>query len=621
MKNTIDSRIKFVIYDFLGKEKAYYIVDKFRLDNLSIEEPLALDYSYQVFISETARIIKCTSGILKINNLKPEEDVGTIYKYKPISKETYAELEAPVVQNHQAVYLFVKANLWEGNLNIAKFTLFSTSNQKLIAKYAKALTKKEMNNLDNDIEIAIFSSKVNQELATIEIPKNHQISVLELIHLLEEHRHSIIINLKNLKDNYQYKGVKRLTASRNINGILVKPWLKTEYIDSGDYVDMGCFEMNRNTATINMLITRKIKLIKTEDKTPIIEVAGLLANNLTSYKNYTIVSDGKLNIKSLQIKINSKKTFDILKRKGVITAEKFDFRSCHTIDLENLPLVSLVGKYKSLDSLFNQLAELKILASIISAQLKQESDTFVPEQLNELKKHYLSQNLYLNFPTTKAEGAIDTRISYKIDIGSQDVLNLSKLYSANKFLERRYEVYNTETGEIFSKPSLEMTLKPNIAIRQKSLSPRMKITKVDELMKPIFDDFLGIERNGKIAVILAQIGVSLNEENASITTNIKLQKPEKIATLTAVKYQLDKQIDNIYRDRISPLVFYIGATGLLPDGMEGKAMTGIQLAAKYPHLHFSKEEEEGLFFEIGKSLIGVYEKVEYCTQKSLVGIG
>ena len=612
MNNIVDNRIKFAIYNFLREEKAYYIADKLILNDLNIEEPLAIDYSYQVFLSESAKKIKCTAGILTIGGFKPE-DTGIIYKYKPISKETFKQLQIPVVQNHQAVYVFAKANLVEGNLNLAKHALFSTFNEKLIERHAKALTNQQLTNFESDIETVIFNSEEIQQFESIQkLENNHYFhnSVLELIEILEKHRHSIIVNLKHLRENYQYKGVKRLKGSRDRNGQLIKPWLKTEYIDNGDYVEMGCFGMNRNTATINMLVTRKVKLVKAEDETPIIEIAGLLANDLTSYNNYTVVSDGEINIKSLQVKISSKKTFDLLKQKGVITAENFDFRSDYTIDLENLPLVPLNGRYSNIDGLFNQLAEIRILSSIISAHLKQESDTFVPEQLDELKKHYLSENLYLNFPTTKAEGVIDTRVSYKIDIGSKNILNLSKLYSANKFLERRYEIYDTETGEIYSKPNFEMILRENIAVRQKSLSSRMKITKVDELMKPIFDDFLEIENNGKVAGILAKVGI-----------NKKLEKQEKITALTAAKIKLDEYVENIYRDRISPLVFYIGSTGLLPDGMEGKVVSGIQLAAKYPNLSFSKDEVEGLFFEVGDSLIGIYEKVECFSRKDLVEVG
>ncbi len=651
MNNTIENKNKFTIYNLLDEEKAYYIADKINLESLNIlsnsvvkiEEPLAIDYSYQVFLSEITRKIQCTSGILKIDNLQAE-DTGIIYKYKQISKETYTQLEVPVVQNHQSVYVFVKANLVEGNLNLAKYALFSTFNANLIARHAQALTNQQLASFEIDIETAIFDSELMRQSDSIEMLQNENISLLELIQILESHRQSIIINLKYLRENYQYKGVKRLRGSRDVNGNLVKPWLRTEYIDDGEYVGMGCFEMNRNTAIINMLVTRRVKLVKAEDETPIIEVAGLLANDLTSYNNYTIVSDGQVNVKSLKVKISNKKTFDILKQKGVIDAETFDFRACYTIDLENLPLVPLDGKYSNIDGLFETLAEVKILASIISAHLKQESDTFVPEQLDELKKHYLSGNLYLNFPTTKADDTIDTRISYKIDIGSKEILNLSKLYSANKFLERRYEVYDIETGEIFGKPTFEMTLRENIAVRQKSLSPRMKITKVDELMKPIFDDFLGIENNGKVGEILTKVDDerlanqqelarnNLIQVIANIGNNLKqfeisngirgevVEKQEIIAALTAAKIKLDEYLEKIYRDRISPLVFYIGSTGLLPDGMEGKAMSGIQLAAKYPNLHFSKDEIEGLFFEVGSTLIGVCQKVEFCSRKDLVGV-
>ncbi len=619
-----ENKIKFTVYNLLGEEKAYYIVDKLNLDSfkiitnsgIKIEEPLAIDYSYQVFLSESANKINCTAGILKIDDLQPE-DTGIIYKYKQISKETYNQLEIPVGQNHQSVYAFAKAYLVEGNLNFAKYTLNSTGNATLIARHAKSLTNQQLASFEVDIDSAIFDSEIIGESDFNPMQKSDKISLLELIHILEKHRHSIIINLKHLRENYQYKSVQRLPGSRDANGNLVKPWLKTEYIDDGEYVGMGCFEMNRNTATINMLVTRKVKLVKAEDETPIIEIAGLLANDLTSYNNYTIVSDGEVNLKSLYCKISSKKTFDVLKQLGVIDAETFDFRDRHTVDLD-LPLVPLDGKYSKIDGLFNQIAEVKILASIVSAYLKQESDNFIPEQLDELKKHYLSEHLYLNFPTIKAEGAIDTRISYKIDIGSKDILNLSKLYSANKFLERRYEVYDIETGEIFSKPSLEMTLRENIAVRQKSLSSRMKITKVDELMKPIFDDFLGIVSNGKVAGILGKVKGISSEQDARTT---KIEKQEKIAALTAAKIKLEEYVEKIYRDRISPLVFYIGSTGLLPDRMEGKAISAIALAAKYPNLHFSKDEAEGLFFEVGESIIGVYEKVEYCSKKVLVEVG
>ncbi|MBD2609219.1 VWA domain-containing protein [Scytonema hofmannii FACHB-248] len=592
----------------------------------AMEETLAADYSYQVFFSKSAKKINGTNQTLKIFGIKPEDE-GIIYKYKQISQVAYEQLkDVPIAQNDESVYVFAKANLAEGNLNTAKYAIASTFNATLTERHAKALTNQEIANFAQDIEIALFYPNILREHEIQgKVKVNNRISLLELIKIFEEYRSSIIINLKHLQDNYQRKGIKRVNGLRDENGNLVKPWLTTEYIDIGEYVGMGGFEINQNTATINMLVTRKVKLVKCEDKTPIIEVAGLLVNDLAAFNNYTIVSDGEINVKSLQVKISNKKAFDLLKKAGVVETDKFDFKSEYTINLENLPLVSFDERYSSIDNSFYELAEIKVLSSIISAHLKQESDVFLPEQLDELKKHYLSKNLYINFPTTNeytdiqqavANGTVDLRVSYKIDIGSKDILNFGKLHSANKFLDRMYQVYDKETGEIFVKPTFEMALNENIAFRHKQLSSRTKITTVDDLMKLIFDDFLGLENNQIVAAILSKVGA---DSLVRVLYN-PVSKEEMIAALTAANKKLEKYAEKIYREKISPLVFYIGSTGLLPDEMSAKAMTAEELALLYPNLQFSKDEQEGTFFQIGESIISVYTKTEYYSKKLVVGV-
>jgi Mg-chelatase subunit ChlD len=597
----------------------------------ALEEPLAADYSYQILFSRSAKKINGTPGTLKVCGLKPDDEV-LIYKYKQLTQEAYEQLDVPVAQNDESVYAFAKANLAEGNLNTAKYATASTFDATLVERHFLALTNEQVADFAQDIDIALFYPNVLREHEILDRVKvNERIPLLELIKILEEHRNSIIINHEHLQDNYQRKGIKRVPGSRDENGNLVKPWLTTEYIDKTDYAGMGSFEINRNTATINMLITRKVRLVKAEDKTPIIDVAGLLVNDLATYNNYTIVSDGEVNVKSLKVKISNKKTFDLLKERSVLEkdnspVEEFDFRTEYTINLESLPLVPFDGQYGSIDGLFSQLAEIKVLSSIIAAHLKEESDVFLPEQLEELKKHYLSKNLYINFPTTNeytdieealANGILDSRVSYKIDIGSKDILNLSKLHSANKFLERMYQVYDTTTGEIFSKPTFELALIPHIAFSHKKLSSRTKITKVDEFMKGIFDDFLGIENNGRVTDILTKVGAESSLRVLQDKWNNKpVSKEEMITALFTANNKLENYLEKIYRDKISPLVFYIGSTGLLPDEIAAKAVTAQDLAAKYPNLQFSKDEFEGTFFEVGESIISVYAKTEYYTKKA-----
>ncbi|MFN6477085.1 hypothetical protein [Nostoc sp. DedQUE07] len=450
---------------------------------------------------------------------------------------------------------------------------------------------------------------------------DNKISLVELIQIFGQYCNNIIINIKHLQEHYQRTGIKRIRGIRNENGELLQPWLTTEYIDNAEYVDMGEFQFSRNAATINMLIKRRVKLAKFEDQTPTIEVAGLLVNDLNAFNNYTIVSDGKINVKSLQVKISSKKVFDLLKQKGILDAEEFDFRAEYTIQLDNLPLVAANSSYSSIDGLFNELAEIKVLNSIMCAHLKNESDVFIETQLDEFKKHYLSKNTYINFPTTNeytdisealANGTIDSKLSYKIDIGSQDILNLSKLPSANKFLNRMYRLYDKETGEIIIKPSFEIVFNENLAIRHSLLSSRTKITKADELMKPIFDDFLGLEQNGIVEGILKKVGAdSLAQLLEDKQTGTQIGKEEMVAALTVANKKLEQYAENIYQDKISPLVFYIGCTGLLPDKMKAKAITADEAAAKYPNLQFSKNEQEGSFFAVADSIISIYTKTEY----------
>jgi hypothetical protein len=459
---------------------------------------------------------------------------------------------------------------------------------------------------------------------------NNQISLVELIQIFAEYRNNIIVNINHLQEHYQRTSIKRVKGVRNEHGELLQPWLQTEYMDNAEYVGMGEFQFNRNTATINMLIKRKVKLSKSKDQTPTFEVAGLLVNDLNSFNNYTIVSDGKINIKSLQIKISSKKAFDLLKEKGILDAEKFDFHAEHTIQLDNLPLVATNSRYSSIDGIFNELAEIKVLTSIICAHLKKESDVFIETQLDEFKKHYLSKNLYINFPTTNeyidihealVNGTLDSKLSYKIDIGSQDILNLSKLHSANKFLNRMYRLYDKKTGEIIIKPSFEMAFNQNLAVRYRLLSSRTKITKVDEFMKPIFDDFLGLEQNGIVVAILKKVGAdSLAQLFQNKQAGKQISKEEMVAALTTANKKLEQYAENIYQDKISPLVFYIGSNGVLPEEMKVKPMTAEEAAAKYPNLEFSKDEQQGSFFVVGDSIISIYAKTEYYSKLISIGV-
>ncbi len=595
-------------------------------------EELETEYDYQVLVSQTARKIIGSNQTLNIRGLKPT-DKSIVYKYRQISKQEYQQLsKIPVKQTDESVFAFIKANLAQGNLNLAKYALVSTFDDTLIQNHQKALTNSQIMEFTQDIEKTIFNPdllKNHRILDKIKVSK--KINILELLNILEEHKNYLIINFKHLRKNYQRTGLKKVEGKRDDEQNLIQPWLKTVEIDRGDYVPMGKFKINHNTATINMLINRQVKLVSRDNNKQVSEVAGVLLNGLTRYNNYTLISDGEVNLHSLRIKISNQKTFELLKAKKVLTREnkipqEFDFTCEYDLKLSDLPLISQQKNYGNLDQTFDKLLKLQVLNSIIGAHIKQESELYSTKQLQELRKHYLSKDLYLNFPTTNEyqnleealnKGTVDTRVRYKIELGNTEILNLSKLHSANKFLDRLYEGYDVENKEYLEKPTFDLTLDKPITFSHKTLSKRIQITAVDELMKTIFDDFLGLTDNQSVSNILRSIDAYslihlLEARKAGKTIN----KEEFVVTLTQTKELINNHIKQIYHQEISPLVFYIGTTGLIPDELDSQGFTAEEISQKFPQLKISKSEKEGTFFLIGNTIITIYPQMVYYTTQS-----
>jgi Mg-chelatase subunit ChlD len=589
----------------------------------AIEEPLFKEYDYQIFLSHSAHKLNGNAGKLKILGLKKDDD-GIFYKYQKLTQTEFQQLtDIPLIQTDESVFAFAKAQLIDGNLNLAKYALVSTFDATLSQRHGKAITNSQLVEFSQALDQAIYQPQTLAEHQILsEVPINKNLPILDLIQLFESHKEQIILNLKHLQDHYQRRGIKRIPGQRDADGNLVKPWLKTEYVDSGDYVQMGSFDINRNTATINLLITRLVKLVKAEDETPITEVAGILLSELKSYNNYTLIGDGVLNVESLRVKFSNPKVFKVFKEQNLLAnADAFDGNREYEIDLTSLPIVPMAADYTQVQGVFSRLAILRVLSSLFSAHLKEVSDTYTADQLEALKEHYLSKNLYLNFPTTTEysdleeainTGKVDSRVSYKIELGNCEILNLSQLHSANKFLDRFYEVYDQQTGEKLDKPTFDQTLDNAVVFGHKTLSKRTKVTQVDDLMKPIFDEFLGLEKNGSLTELLNELGASdivnlLEKKWQGETVETELFVEALSRGLTKV----NQALETLYREKISPLVFYIGATGLIPDELEAVAYTADELAAKSGDLKFSKSEKEGLFFEVGDLIVSVYPKTEY----------
>ncbi|AWM41003.1 von Willebrand factor type A domain protein [Gemmata obscuriglobus] len=589
-----------------------------------IEVPLG-GYDYQVFVSRGAGRVNGTTGPLSIRGLKAEDD-AIVYKYKKLTKAEYDKSAAPVEQTSEAVFAFAKGHLAEGGLNTAKYALGSTFDATLVGVHARALTNNQVAALSQDLDTLLADpTQLGTHAMLDQVPVNKKIPFLTLVNLLDANRGNFVINREALTAVYVRRGLKRLQGVRDDDGTVTEPWLKTEFVSEDKYIPISSFDVNRNTATMNMLLTRKVRLVPTAGGAPITEVAGIKLDNLSTFNNYTLVGDGELTVPYLRIKISDTSLFDKLANEGVLEVDgqpagKYDANEEYTLRLDQLPVVPPFEGAVELDGVFDELARLKVLSSLCAAHLKEASDELSAEQVEELKRHYLSKSLFLSFPTTNpyakledalADGSVDTRTSYKIDIGNKSILNLSKLHSANKFLDRMYEVIGAD-GKPVEKPAFEDVLDGNVTYKHKTLSARTKVTKVDDFMKALFDDFLGLRPNGEAAKLLASAEA---EKLAAIVkgraSGKQPDRKEFVEALADARKKLDARSDALFADKLSALVFYVGATGLLPDEVEAKAQPADALAAKYPELAFSKDEKEGTFFEVGDTILSVYAKTEY----------
>jgi hypothetical protein len=580
---------------------------------------------YAVFMSRMGGKIIGGSADLLIRGLRAEDD-KVIYRYKKVEESVYNASTAPICgeggTSTAAIYAFAKAQVSEGYVNRAKFALVATRNETMLLAHARALVSTEIAAMTADIEnAALHGTPAGSVISTsYGLPNASILSVLGVLSILTDYASDIEVDVDALRNGYKKRGVKRLSGVRLDDGTIETPWVKTAFRDVGSFVRVSSFDINRNNATVNMLINREVNLVEAATGTVIPEVAGVKLN-LRSFNNYTLVGDGALNVGRLSVRIANKRLFRALVGVGVLPDVNFDPKTTYEIVLEGRPLIAYDATFSPdmLDGVFNRVAGMKVLASILSASMKGQSDAYTPDQVAELKKHFLSTSMYFSPPTTNeyadlqkalADGIIDTRLSYKVDFGNADITNLGELYSANAYLARRFTV--AVNGVEDKKPKFDLRWEEGVKYGVKPVGPKLTIGKVDDLMYPIFMDFLGLAQTGSVAAILTDAGIDAAGQAAFLSAVSGTgSKDARVEIFTDVRKAVDAAIERIFRDSVSPMVFYVGATGLVPDEFNARAMTAEQAKEKYPSLVIGKDEAEGTFYDVNGTILCVYVKAEY----------
>ena len=232
-----------------------------------------------------------------------------------------------------------------------------------------------------------------------------------------------------------------------------------------------------------------------------------------------------------------------------------------------------------------------------------KADAWTAEQLEELRAHDLTAALWYSPPTTNpytdllaavSAGDIDSRTTYSVTLGDARMVSTKALYSANEYLARRFSITvpgadpaDCDKEGFLKKPKFTDLRDGGSTIKPKVLSARTKLNAIDDLMMPIFDRFL---------FGTGFAGVS------------QMSSAEDVSTALA---QMEEEIEGLYAERIRPLAFYIGATGLIPEGWDVEVLDAEALATRFPGIDIEKKQAEGTFLVHGNTVVGVFPEVSY----------
>jgi len=583
------------------------------------------DSDYLMFVSKDPRKIVGGSNNLTIRGVG---EGGVVIRFKKISdtsaiNEPNGRLADPIVEF--ALLAMAKSKLAAGDINYAKYAMMSSMNLTLTEKHSRALTPKQIAEMATDLDQCLFvDGGKGHKYNTKPGLKTDGPSVIELASVLNEVGKDVLINVDKLASTYVRKGLKKIAGKRLPDGCVEEPMVDIEPLSKTPYARMGSVDINRDSATINVTIPKKVKLVSRATRQEIPEVAGILLDNLQDYKRYTIVSDGELNLQSLTVKFATEGAYNQVNSLG-FNLGKFNPSSEYDINLSSIPVCPY--EFDASGFNFDDISAANIISKILTSLSTGKSAVYSAEQVAALKDYCLSANLYINWPTTNSyadldqamqEGKVDSRTSYKVKIGSTTVLNTGKYKSANQFIDRMYTVEIDDNKQ--KKANMEMFAIPNASFSHKVLSSKIKITNEDLIQKEIYDEILGLAPPNKIAEIDQRCGSSLVRISKERTQLIDSGEFTKVVSDSAKA--IKKYESSIWAKNVCPLIFFIGATGLVPEELETEAMTAEELLSSYPTLSMSKTEKDGSFFVAGNKVISVYaEDVRFTVDRKIKTAG
>ena len=541
----------------------------------------------------------------------------SLYRFKAITQEAFKKSKAQLLdEQHEDFYstlaVLARSAILQGRLNQAKYCLATSQDQTLLSAHGHALAADEIGQLAMALERAIFDGSISthQRVQKQSKSANERKSVLQVLSTVAKYYSYVTVDQQDLAKHYQKRTLSKKIGVRNEDGSIAAPEITVKPQVEHAALKINSIEVNRNTANVNMTLEEPIHLFDAHDK-QIKEVAGIDLTQVRQFKAYTLIGDGKLNVSRLTLNINHKTLYNQLKRFGVIEGD-YTPGQAYVLKLDDLPLVDYRQGFKGVQGHFPLLAQGRALRSFCAALIKGKSDVYTDEQLQALKDLHLTSSLNINLPKVAPndlddqinQGKVDVRISYQINLGSSELTSLDKLPSANAFLNAQYII--AQGGTELSKASCDQLF--NADCKEK---PARKETAASRLLKPLFDDLLGIQSNGQVRTCLQQLQVEddLIERFLEVSGQKFADEDETVAVVSELQKAIFRGVSDIFSQYISPVVFYIGCTGLVPDQFNSVAYNAEEIKEVYPLLKPAASESDATFFNVGEdTLLSIYTK-------------
>lgn len=556
--------------------------------------------SFVAFVSRSGRVCLGSEDNLTVRGLRPSDD-KTAYRFHEVSVDEYVKSPAPIEgetrgsEGCEPIFAYARANLAMGRLNEAKYALVSTRHAPLLKGHAKALVSTEIAAFASALDEAVFSP------TTHSLTNGYGVSgpsVLKVINALS--RPGLEVDIKALRAGYKRTGVRRVPGERQADGSLKLPDFESKFEGDGQWASVSGFDRNRSNPTINMLVSQPQGIYARGSDTRIASVAGVDVSNLKAFNNYTLVSDGSLNIASLTFRTSDKRVHRDLKDMGLVFGD-YTPGEPFTVNLADLPLVDYNASFEApTQDQVGRLVRLTVLGKILSGMIKGESTSLTGDQIAALKTHYLTPGLNFSPPTTTeytdltqalATGQVDVRVSYKIDIGYPALTSVTKLRSGNEGLARRFTA--TLNGAKVDKPTLDLIGMGGVKFEVKKLTAATKLDETDTMSYPIYEGLLGLGPTNALETTLRDAGINGGDFLATIASG---NRDKVVEVVTEAGKSVQSAIEDIWAE-FSPLAFYIGASGLVPDSLGAVSYDADGFSAKYPEAKLNKaEKDEGVFY-------------------------